>query len=116
MHSAQTFALSIYTTVTGAAWILGIGLLIAGTAQDHRTLLIWGLVVTSGAIALASLLACHWMIDRAVHACANQTAEAVNAAVEQAVERTAILVGDAIAAGLAQPSDVDQGGVVSMYS
>lgn len=114
---ARTTALTVFTAMTAAAWVLGLGLLIGGTMSDHHVVMAWGVVTVGSGIGMASLIGLHVLIQHAVTSCAEQTAAALKREVDAAIATTAMQVGDAIAAALSEDDLApERNGTARIYS
>lgn len=103
-----SIAPAVLASTTVALGVLGVSLLVAGTATPTaRPLLNWGtaLCVVAASIGILTTLRC--MIDDAVDRCVSRLHIALQAEVEEAVSSTAVRVGQAIAESLAEAENDD---------
>ena len=104
------WALASSASAVGVTALL---LLMAGSMHDSNHLLLtWGLFAAAIACILAGLAAVRRMVCNAVAQCVAETSRQI----DEAVDRTAVRVGDAIAAALREPDEVDHPGVPRIYS
>lgn len=101
-----SMAPTVMASTSVALGVLGVALLIAGTAAPgHTPLLAWGGVLCVVAVAVGSLASIRLMIDDSVNRCVNRVYTALQVEVEEAVANTAVKVGQAIAESLAESDD-----------
>ncbi len=118
--STITRTTAILTPVAAALWVLGIGLLSAGTAAGHAhaPLLAWGVVTTTTGMMLACVVATQSIVSQAVTSCADITTNAVRGDIDGAVTTTALKVGGAIATALSEEREPERtgDGSIRLYS